>query len=84
MLSEVQREVSVLCLLYKIYHRENSPMHECLHHFVVARNIIASATEVQLALVILRCRTDQFNRLFLPAAVCPWNLLPSLRLVVAL
>ena len=51
-------------------------MHGYLKHFVAARNNRASATLHELPLVIPRCRTDQLSRLFLPAAVSLWNLLP--------
>ena len=52
-------------------------MNEYLHHFVATRNIRALAALSELALMIPRCRTNQFSRLFLPAAVRLWNLLPS-------
>ena len=44
-------------------------MHEYLHIFVAACNTKASAVLCELALVIPRCRTDQFNRLFLRVTV---------------
>ena len=48
-----------------------------INHFVAARNTRASAALGELALVIPCCRTaDQFSRLFLPASVGLWNLLP--------
>ena len=59
-----RRKTSVLCLLYKIYHRADDLLHEYVHHFVAARNISASAALCELALVIPRCRTDQFSRSF--------------------
>ena len=58
-------------------------MNEYLNHFVVARNTRASAALSELALVIPRCRTDQFSRPFLPAPVRGWNLLLSDVLVAA-
>ena len=72
-----RRKVSALCLLYKIYHKSDHPMNVYTSHFVAARNTRASSAIDELALVIPRCRTDQFTRSFLPAAVCPLNLLPS-------
>ena len=48
-----------------------------MHHFLAARNTRASAALSELALAITRCRTDQFNRSFLPAAGHLWNLLTS-------
>ena len=46
-------------------------MNEYLNNFVAARNTRASAALGELALVIPRCRIDQFSRPFLPAAgVC--------------
>ena len=52
-------------------------MHEYLHYFVATRNTRASATPCELALVIQRCRLDQFSRSFLPATVRLLSLLPS-------
>ena len=54
-----RREVSALCLLYKIYHIADHPMNEYLKHFVAVRNARASAAQGELALLIPRCRTDQ-------------------------
>ena len=73
-----RRKVGVLCLLYKIFHIAGHPMHEYLHYFIAVRNTRASAALGALSSVIPRCRTDEFSRSFLPAAlVCLWNLLPS-------
>ena len=47
-----------------------------LNYFVAARNTRTSAALCEWALVILRYRTDQFNRSLLLAAVSLWNLLP--------
>ena len=38
-------------------------------HFIAARNTRASVALGELPLFIPRCRTDQFSRLFLPAAM---------------
>ena len=73
----LRRKVSFLCLLYKIYHRVDHHMNRYLNHFVVARNTRISVALVELALVIPRCRTDQFSRSFLLAAVRLWNMLSS-------
>ena len=50
-------------------------LNEYLNHFVAACNARASTALSELALVILRCRTDQFNRSFPPAAGRLWNLM---------
>ena len=71
-----RRKFSALCLLYKIYHRVDYPTNGYLNHFVAARNTRASPALGKLALVIPRCRTDQFSRSFGPAAVRLWNILP--------
>ena len=47
------------------------------NYFVAARNTGASTALGELALVIPRCRTDQFSRSILPATERLWNLLPS-------
>ena len=44
-------------------------MNEYLHYVVAARNIRASAALGELGLVIPHCKTDQFSRSFLTAAV---------------
>ena len=64
-----RRKVSVLCLLYNIYHRADHPLHEYLHNFVASRNTITSAALCELALVIPCSRTDSFSLFFLLAAV---------------
>ena len=64
-------------LLYKMYHRADHPMHDYLYYFIATCNTRASAALGELALVITCCKTDQFNRSFLPASVRLWNLLPS-------
>ena len=64
-----RRKVSVLCLLYKIYHRVDHPMNEYLRNLVKARNTTASVALGELALVI-----PLQNKLFqavLPA--CCWS-----------
>ena len=72
---EHRRKVCALCLLYKTYHRMDHPMSEYLNHFIAARNTRASAALGELAFVIPGCRTDQFSRSLLPAAVRLRNLL---------
>ena len=44
------------------------PTHKYLHKCATTRNTRALFALSELALVITRCRTDQFTRLFLPAA----------------
>ena len=51
-------------------------MHEYLNRHVAVHNNRASAALGELALVIPRCRTDEFSLTFLPANVHLWNLLP--------
>ena len=63
-----RRAVPCVCSM-KFYHRANHSLHEHHHHFVAAWNTRASAAFCELALVIPRCRADQFNRSFLPVAV---------------
>ena len=62
-----RRKVSAVGLLYKIYHRVDHPMTQYLKHYVAARNTKASAARSELAVLIPRCRTDQFSRSFLHA-----------------
>ena len=65
-----RKRVSALRVLYESYHIADHLLHEYLHHLVVARNSRVAAALDELAVVISRCRTDQFNRSFLPAAIC--------------
>ena len=53
----------------EIYHRVDHPMNDFLHPFVAGCNTRASAALGELALVIPRCRTDQFSLSFLPSVV---------------
>ena len=76
-------KVSAFSLLYEIYHTADNPMNEYLNNFVAARNTRASAALGELALLIPRCRTDQFSRSFLAAAVRLWNLCRQACIVVA-
>ena len=59
----------MLCFCSKIYHRVDRPMKEYLKQFVAVRNTGASVALGEFALVIQRCRIDQFNGSFLPADV---------------
>ena len=62
-----RRNVNTLCLLYEIYHCTDHPLHMYLNNFVAARTRAAAAL-FELALVIPRCRTDQFSRSLLHVA----------------
>ena len=64
-----RRKVRALCLLYKMYDRVGHSINVYLNHFVTVRNTRASGALSELALVILRCRTDRFSRLILSATV---------------
>ena len=72
-----RKKVRALHLVYEVYHTMDHTVNEYLNYFIAARNTRASADLGDLALVIPRCRTDQFSRPFLPATVLLWNLLPS-------
>ena len=63
------KKVRTSCLLYEIYRRVDHPMDEHLNHLVATRNTRSAVVLGELALVIPGCRTDQFSRSFLPAAV---------------
>ena len=74
---------NALRLFYKIYHRVDHSMNEHLNNFVVAHNTRASAALGELAPVIPRCKTDQFSRSLLPAAVAcvlPFSVLSGVTL----
>ena len=77
-------KVSVLCLLYKIYHRVDHSANKYLNQFVAAHNTRASAAlGFTTVTKCARCRTDQFNRSFLPAAGVYGSCCCRARLVVA-
>ena len=63
-----RRKVSVLCLLYKNYHRVDNSRNKYRNHIAAACNTRASAVLGELALEIPCCRTDKFSWLFLPVA----------------
>ena len=63
------------CDFSEIFYRVDHPMKEYLKHFLSAHNSRASAALIELAWVFPRCKTDQFSRSFLPAAVRLRNLL---------
>ena len=66
------------CIVYVLEDLSQSGSHyEYLHRFVATRNTRTSAALDELALMMPRCRADQFSRSFLPAAVRLLNLLPS-------
>ena len=67
--SKEGRSVPRVCSTYKICHRTGRPMHEYLYYFIAARNSRASAAVSELALMIPRCRIDQFSQSFLPSDV---------------
>ena len=70
-----QKEGQCLVFLYKLYHRLNHLINEYLNNFVTVSNTRALTALGELALVILRCRTQQFSWSFLPAAVLLWAML---------
>ena len=72
-----RRKVGALCLLYKIYQRVDDPLNEYMNSFIVTRNTRVTSILGELSLVIPRCGTDQFNRLYLLPAVHLCNLLSS-------
>ena len=50
-----RKKVSVLCLLYKIYHRADHSSHEYLYHFIATNNRRGSTALCELGLVIPHC-----------------------------
>ena len=72
-----ERLVPLWCLLYNMYLRVDHLMNKYLKHIVAAGNTRASEALGEMTLVISLCRTDQFNRSFLPAALRLCNVLPS-------
>ena len=69
-----RRDISCLCMLYKIRASLSHPLHGSIPALYVATRLTRGAFESHRAtLQEIRCRTNQFQRSFLPATVSIWN-----------
>ena len=74
-----RRTVGSLCMLYKITHNHRHPLYDHLPPpYVPARVTRGSQAMHEWAFASVRCRTDQYSRTFMQAAVKKWNSLSSL------
>ena len=73
-----RRSVSSLCMLYKIFHNPEHPLHSELPNLFqpvrMTRNV---ANSHSLSFCPVRCNTVQYSRSFIPAFVKSWNDLPE-------
>ena len=73
-----RRSISSLCMLYKIFHNPEHPLHSELPNLFqpvrMTRNV---ANSHSLSFCPVRCNTVQYSRSFIPAFVKSWNDLPE-------
>ena len=73
-----RRSISSLCMLYKIFHNPEHPLHSELPNLFqpvrMTRNV---ANSHSLSFCPVRCNTVQYLRSFIPAFVKSWNDLPG-------
>ena len=73
-----RRSVGLLSMLYKVCFNSVHPLGESLPaRFVPSRVTRATEALHEHALVVPRCRTEQYKRSFLMSGVRLWNRLPS-------
>ena len=73
-----RRSISSLCMLYKIYHNPEHPMHSDLPNlYRPLRNTRNAVNSNSLAFSFVRFNTAQFSRSFIPSVTSLWNELPS-------
>ena len=73
-----RRDISSLCMLYKIRANSNHFLHQYIPRTMCrTRDTRASRAAHFLSITAFRCRTDQFSRCFLPSSVRLWNSLGS-------
>ena len=74
-----RRQISSLCLLHKIYHAPNHPLHASLPDLTHPVRITRQTVEANsVTFDIQRHRTSQYSRCFIPATTKVWNTLPSI------
>ena len=73
-----RRSISSLCMLYKIFHNPEHPMHSDLPNlYHPPRNTRNAANANSRAFSFVRFNTTQFSRSFIPSVTRLWNELPS-------
>ena len=73
-----RRSISSLCMLYKIFHNPQHPLHSDLPNlYHPPRNTRFAVNLNSRAFSIVRCNTSQFSRSFIPSVTRIWNELPS-------
>ena len=73
-----RRSVSCLCMLFKIYHNPEHPLHpELPALFQPLRFTRAAANSHCHSFMRVRCNTVQYSRSFIPAFTRYWNDLPE-------
>ena len=73
-----RRSISSLCMLYKIFHNPEHPMHSDLPNLYRPLRYTRGALNANsLAFSFVRFNTAQFSRSFIPSMTRLWNELPS-------
>ena len=73
-----RRQISSLCMLHKVYHFQNHPLHASLPDLShPVRNTRQAAAANSVTFLNMRYNTNQYSRCFIPATVRMWNTLPS-------
>lgn len=73
-----RRSISSLCMLHKIFHNSDHPLHSDLPgQFYPVRNTRQAVNSNSQAFSITRLNTTQYSRSFIPAVTKLWNDLPN-------
>lgn len=73
-----RRQISSLCMLHKVYHFLEHPLHSSLPDLShPVRNTRQAAAANSVTFSSIRCNTNQYSRCFIPAITRLWNSLPS-------
>jgi hypothetical protein len=74
----LRRDVAALCIFYKIYNNANHPLCEVVTLPPTRRRFTRAAARAHRHEVgVVRCRTVQFGRCFVPSVAVLWNSLPD-------
>lgn len=76
---DLRRNVAALCVFYKIYNNANHPLCDVVSLPSTRQRLTRAAVNANRHEVgVLRCRTVQFGRCFVPSVARLWNSLPDL------
>ena len=73
-----RRRVSAMCVFNKILNNPRNPVHNLLPPPSCSRRITRNSRRMNCrSLEVIRCKTSQFQRTFVPTCVEIWNFLPE-------